>query len=304
MWRGTFVLVVVLYSTVLIHVNAENNHIRHRRSWIMPGTLWCGVGSIAENFTNLGVFREVDLCCREHDHCGPTIQSFGFQYGIRNYKLHTVSHCDCNQRFRQCLHTVNDSMSTLVGIMFFNVLEMPCFTLRETEQCVEWHWWGGCKRNGSSPKAELHKPTVFNYSNAEDKQTPTPFPHRVRQPHGSPSQKGKFKASSLSLSSMNTVKSKRRPLKKLEEAQTKKSVIGHGGTTMEVRRKSEEAEVKRSLVSGQSDKHSFRKRRQWTQKRNKRTTMAQNSTISGSKIPFIERKVNPLTEKTTTSQER
>lgn len=103
---------------------------------------------------------------------------------------------------------------------------------------------------------------------------------------------------------MNTVKGKRRPLKKLEEAQTKKSVIGHGGTTMDVRRKSEEAEVKRSLVSGQSDKHSFRKRRQWTQKRNRRTMMAQNSTISGSKIPFIERKVNPLTEEPTTSQER
>ncbi|XP_073487149.1 group 3 secretory phospholipase A2 [Aquarana catesbeiana] len=289
MWRGTFVLVVVLYPAVFIHVNGENNHIRHRRSWIMPGTLWCGAGSIAENFTNLGVFHGADLCCREHDHCVPQIQSFEFQYGIRNYKLHTVSHCDCDQRFRQCLHAVNDTMSTLVGIMFFNILEMPCFTLRETEQCVEWHWWGGCKRNGSSSKAELHKPTVFNYSNAEANQTPTPLPHRVRQPHGSPephsspSQKGKFKASSLSVSSLNTVKSKKRLLKKLERAQRKKTVIGHGGTTMDGRGDSEEAKIKRSLFSHQSGKHSFQKRRQWTQERKRRTTKAQNSTISSAK---------------------
>ncbi|XP_072269862.1 group 3 secretory phospholipase A2 [Pyxicephalus adspersus] len=225
----------------------------------------------------LGVFSGVDLCCREHDHCYPQIQSFEFQYGIRNYKLHTVSHCDCDQRFRQCLHALNDTMSTLVGIMFFNILEMPCFTLREEEQCVEWHWWGGCKRNGTSPKAELHTPTVFNYSTSEKKQTPTPFPQKVKYPHGSSSHKGKLKSSSLSLSSMNTVKSKRKLLKKLKRVQTNAFVKDSGSATI---RDSEEADNKRSLFSHQSNKYGFRKRRQWT---HERTAMPRNTTALGSK---------------------
>ncbi|XP_044131198.1 group 3 secretory phospholipase A2 [Bufo gargarizans] len=162
-WRSCIV-VVVLFFIVLFTVNGEKIKTRYRRSWIMPGTLWCGAGSTAENFTSLGEFSRVDRCCREHDHCSPQIQAFEFQYGIRNYRLHTVSHCYCDQRFRQCLHALNDTVSTLVGIMFFNILEMPCFSLREEEQCVEWHWWGGCKKNGSVPKAELQKPEIFNYS--------------------------------------------------------------------------------------------------------------------------------------------
>ncbi|KAM5191659.1 group 3 secretory phospholipase A2 [Mantella aurantiaca] len=298
MWKGTLVLMAVLYPSAFIQVNGENNennHIRHRRSWIMPGTMWCGAGSTAENFTNLGVFSGVDLCCREHDHCFPQIQAFEFQYGIRNYKLHTVSHCDCDQRFRQCLHAVNDTMSTLVGIMFFNILEMPCFTLREKEQCVEWHWWGGCKRNGSSPKAELQTPTVFNNSNSEDKQTPTPFPHRVRHPYGSSSHKSKLHPSSYSPSSMNTVKSKKRQLKKLKRTKAKATIKGNGGITEHSRGDSVEAAKKRTPFSHQYDKNSFRKRRQWTKERHRRTSNARNITISGSKIPFIEKKLNSLT---------
>ncbi|XP_066461070.1 group 3 secretory phospholipase A2 [Eleutherodactylus coqui] len=147
----------------------------------MPGTLWCGVGSTAENFTNLGVFHGVDRCCREHDHCYPQIQAFEFQYGIRNYRLHTVSHCDCDQRFRQCLHTINDTASTIVGMTYFNILEMPCFSLRDEEQCVEWFWWGGCKSNGTVPKAELHKPEMFNDSIPEDSHTFAPIRHKDGQ---------------------------------------------------------------------------------------------------------------------------
>lgn len=30
-----------------------------------------------------------------------------------------------------------------MGVVFFNVLEIPCFVLKEQEACVAWHWWGG-----------------------------------------------------------------------------------------------------------------------------------------------------------------
>ncbi len=36
---------------------------------IAPGTKWCGVNDIAEDFFDLGEREEVDRCCRAHDHC-------------------------------------------------------------------------------------------------------------------------------------------------------------------------------------------------------------------------------------------
>ncbi|KAM3936477.1 group 3 secretory phospholipase A2 [Leptodactylus fuscus] len=171
-------------------------------------------------FSHLGIFPGADRCCREHDHCFPQIQAFEFQYGIRNYRLHTISHCDCDQRFRQCLHALNDTISTLVGIMFFNILEMPCFSLREEEQCVDWYWWGGCKNNGTVPKADLHKPEIFNYSIPEDSQSSHPILQKDKHKLDSSSQ-------THNLTSLaNNAKSRRRRLKKLARAQTKQDRQG------------------------------------------------------------------------------
>lgn len=46
-------------------------------------------------------------------------------------------------RFQQCLQNQRDSISDIVGVAFFNVLEIPCFVLEEQEACVSWYWWGG-----------------------------------------------------------------------------------------------------------------------------------------------------------------
>ncbi|KAG2471023.1 PA2G3 phospholipase, partial [Polypterus senegalus] len=74
---------------------------RHKRSWMIPGTLWCGTGSVAANFTDLGVFDQTDKCCREHDHCRHTISAFSLKYGIFNRHLFTLSHCQCDQRCKK-----------------------------------------------------------------------------------------------------------------------------------------------------------------------------------------------------------
>ncbi|KAI6076122.1 Group 3 secretory phospholipase A2-like protein [Aix galericulata] len=141
---------------------------RRRRGWTVPGTLWCGAGDSAGNATELGtgagrdpsglgsgsgsgggrralsgVFRGPDRCCREHDRCEAQITALQFNYGIRNYRLHTVSHCDCDARFRRCLLALNDTISNIIGVTFFNLLEVPCFVLEDSEECVQWHWWGG-----------------------------------------------------------------------------------------------------------------------------------------------------------------
>ncbi|GAB0196724.1 group 3 secretory phospholipase A2 [Grus japonensis] len=120
---------------------------RRRRGWTLPGTLWCGAGDSAGNASELGLFRGPDRCCREHDQCSAQITALQFNYGIRNYRLHTVSHCDCDARFRQCLLALNDTISNIIGVTFFNLLEVPCFVLEESKECVQWHWWGGCYKH-------------------------------------------------------------------------------------------------------------------------------------------------------------
>ncbi|XP_075754007.1 group 3 secretory phospholipase A2 [Pelodiscus sinensis] len=128
---------------------------RTRRGWTMPGTLWCGVGDSAGNLTELGLFQGPDLCCREHDQCAEQLAPLEFRYGVRNLRLHTVSHCRCDARFRRCLRRLNDPIADLVGAAFFEALELPCFILEPGKACVEWHWWGGCKRYGSIALARM-----------------------------------------------------------------------------------------------------------------------------------------------------
>ncbi|XP_034365262.1 group 3 secretory phospholipase A2 isoform X1 [Arvicanthis niloticus] len=142
----------------------DREHHRRRRGWTIPGTLWCGVGNSAENSSELGMFHGPDLCCREHDQCPQTISPLQYNYGIRNFRFHTISHCDCDARFQQCLRSQGDSISNIMGVAFFNVLEIPCFVLKEQEACVAWHWWGGCSAYGSVPLAHLQPRTYYNAS--------------------------------------------------------------------------------------------------------------------------------------------
>ncbi|XP_054852864.1 group 3 secretory phospholipase A2 [Eublepharis macularius] len=158
---------------------------RVRRGWTMPGTLWCGAGDSAGNFSELGVFQGPDVCCREHDQCEAQIAALGYKYGMRNYRFHTISHCDCDARFRQCLMSLNDTISNFIGISFFNLLEVPCFVLEESEECVEWHWWGGCKRYGPMPLAHLveqnhYQPVLPFTENSDMAASPPPRPGRHR----------------------------------------------------------------------------------------------------------------------------
>ncbi|KAM6155735.1 group 3 secretory phospholipase A2 [Rhynchocyon petersi] len=153
---------------------------RSKRGLTMPGTLWCGVGDSAGNSSELGVFRGPDLCCREHDRCPQTISPFQYNYGVRNYRFHTISHCDCDIRFHQCLSSQQDSISDILGVAFFNVLEIPCFVLEQQEACVSWYWWGGCRKYDSVPLARLQPRTLYNASwRHPQRATPVPSPAPV-----------------------------------------------------------------------------------------------------------------------------
>ena len=72
------------------------------------GTKWCGPGHVAKSYDDLGEHRETDICCRDHDkHCKARIDKFSRKYGLWNWSWKTASHCDCEQRFKDCLLNVS-----------------------------------------------------------------------------------------------------------------------------------------------------------------------------------------------------
>ncbi|XP_067015346.2 phospholipase A2 isoform X3 [Anabrus simplex] len=98
---------------------------------IFPGTLWCGPGDRAKSLEDVGLFKGSDSCCREHDICPDNIPGWGSKHGLVNKGPFTKSHCDCDDRFFQCLKDVMRStkspIAPQIGIAYFNVVGPQCF---------------------------------------------------------------------------------------------------------------------------------------------------------------------------------
>ncbi|MCJ8746773.1 hypothetical protein PDJAM_G00145520 [Pangasius djambal] len=140
----------------------SGTRMRQKRAWILPGTLWCGRGSRAGDYEQLGMFERVDRCCREHDHCDRIIRPFTVNFGVFNPTLFTISHCDCDYRFKQCLLGINDTVSNMVGYTFFNILKLHCFELIQKKRCTKINWIGMCTSDKVAPYAILKHPTIYN----------------------------------------------------------------------------------------------------------------------------------------------
>uniref|UniRef100_T1ILL8 Phospholipase A2-like central domain-containing protein n=1 Tax=Strigamia maritima TaxID=126957 RepID=T1ILL8_STRMM len=107
----------------------------------ISGTYWCGAGNISRSNKDidLGTLSELDSCCRTHDHCPDFIDVDQTKYGITNDKAGTISSCNCDDTFFQCLHDVKHVTADNVGFIFFNVLAMPCFKKEyPIVKCVEY----------------------------------------------------------------------------------------------------------------------------------------------------------------------
>ncbi|KAL2079560.1 hypothetical protein ACEWY4_025304 [Coilia grayii] len=135
---------------------------RTKRAVIFPGTLWCGTGSKAHDYQQLGMFQRTDQCCREHDHCSSVIRSFTVNFGVFNHNLYTVSHCECDRRFRECLLEVNDAIAHMVGYSFFSILKVPCFEFTQRKHCSQLSWWGRCTKIEMAPYAVLQTQAPYN----------------------------------------------------------------------------------------------------------------------------------------------
>ncbi|XP_061576388.1 uncharacterized protein proca1 [Cololabis saira] len=136
---------------------------RSKRGFTYPGTLWCGAGNMADDYSQLGEFGDTDSCCRTHDHCPHVIHAFSSNYGYTNFKWHALCHCDCDNELKSCLRKVNDTASRVMGQAFFNVLGVPCFDFDYEEQCVERHWYGLCKKYEKLPIAVLRDSVPYDY---------------------------------------------------------------------------------------------------------------------------------------------
>ncbi|XP_059377012.1 group 3 secretory phospholipase A2-like [Carassius carassius] len=146
---------------------------RHKRAWVLPGTLWCGRGTSANDYEQLGMFVHADRCCREHDHCEHIIRSFSVNFSVFNPTLFTLSHCDCDHRFKQCLLNGNDTISNMVGYSFFNVLKLRCFELIHRRQCTQYNWLGLCTMVEIAPVAVLKDSTPYNSTSLSNENSAT-----------------------------------------------------------------------------------------------------------------------------------
>lgn len=86
----------------------------------VSGTKWCGPGNTASNYNDLGHQEEVDMCCRDHDHCD-NIPGGETKYNLTNTDYFTVLHCDCDKAFYKCLHQIDSKMSNHIGKMYFTL---------------------------------------------------------------------------------------------------------------------------------------------------------------------------------------
>ncbi|XP_036624043.1 protein PROCA1 [Trichosurus vulpecula] len=162
-WLGLPLLLTTVAGGFAGPGSLEITPHRVKRGFTYPGTLWCGAGNNAENYEQLGEYEETDRCCRDHDQCQHVIHPFTVGYGHHNFRWHTISHCDCDTRLKQCLQQVNDAASRAVGQAFFNVIQVPCFEFTYEEQCMERYWYGWCKSYGPMPRAVLHDPVLYEF---------------------------------------------------------------------------------------------------------------------------------------------
>ncbi|XP_068625969.1 uncharacterized protein [Battus philenor] len=122
----------------------------------VPGTKWCGKGFSATHYSQLGGYTRTDRCCRVHDlRCPFWIGGMEKKFGLYNWRVNTLMHCRCDERFRACLKLADTSVSNMVGKLFFNVVQTKCFILKPVKMCTQRSWWGKCLRKGYMKQAFL-----------------------------------------------------------------------------------------------------------------------------------------------------
>ena len=67
-----------------------------------------------------------------------TIPALGQRWGLFNGKLYTMSHCDCERAFHDCLKRVGNSAARMTYKIYFKWLRPSCFRVVEQRVCAEY----------------------------------------------------------------------------------------------------------------------------------------------------------------------
>ncbi|XP_015124801.1 phospholipase A2 [Diachasma alloeum] len=94
---------------------------------ILPGTKWCGRGSIAKSFDDLGRYNRTDSCCRAHDNCPDIMKPKETLHGLTNPSSSTSLSCKCDREFYHCLKGNKNYPSKTIGTLYFDILKKQCF---------------------------------------------------------------------------------------------------------------------------------------------------------------------------------
>jgi len=111
-------LKISMYLSIYLSINAL-------------GTRWCGNGNNSDSYNDLGWYKKLDTCCRDHDHCPAKIHAGKQRWGLVNPKSYTISDCRCDDEFHKCLKKAHALSTWVVGNLFFDILSMPCFNVDE-----------------------------------------------------------------------------------------------------------------------------------------------------------------------------
>ncbi|XP_049267340.1 uncharacterized protein LOC119376258 isoform X2 [Rhipicephalus sanguineus] len=106
---------------------------------MFPGTKWCGAGNIATDYNDLGVSWQADMCCREHDSAKESIPAFGAKRGIRNRLFYTMTGCDADKKFFNCLLNAQTFTAFSLGIGYFDLLRTKCYKYDRPTKCADKH---------------------------------------------------------------------------------------------------------------------------------------------------------------------
>lgn len=102
------------------HTVARDKAANERINLSFPGTKWCGPGNTANDYDDLGSDKDVDSCCRDHDHCD-NMAAGEEKNGLKNEDYFTRLHCQCDKEFKECLKNVNSRRGNFIGSFYFNI---------------------------------------------------------------------------------------------------------------------------------------------------------------------------------------
>ena len=61
-----------------------------------------------------------------------------------------------------CLNLEGSKKSDFIGQLYFNILKLPCFTLKKGYKCLSKTWWGKCLKVTEALIGKWHESLKYN----------------------------------------------------------------------------------------------------------------------------------------------